>query len=1137
MKPFDLETFDKNKNYVLEASAGTGKTYSIVEMIKRIIADDPSIFEKLLVVTYTEKATGELKNRIRDEIPNVNTDTASIFTIHSFCKSVINEFGITSNLPLDLGLVNDIDLQKFTDRYFRSKKILHAASVFKKCAYSLNLDTLKELFLRGISKYYLNFKYEEDIEIVSLYKDGDHDYEAIYSNMEKIASCESFDDYLNLFPDAKAQYDILSRDNSEGAKKAIELIQSTYSSCFSGKVTYGDINKGSKSREAIDYFQNLYKYFGGSQSDRKQLPRAIFGDYFFKEYFVDWQKEKEFNKAQNFDDMIRSVRETIISNDDLVNKLRNKYKYGIIDEFQDTNQKQFDIFKRVFLCDDHHLIVVGDPKQSIYSFQGADVNVYNKAKEEISNVGEACSLTKNWRSSKEIVDFANDFFSPSNGFDFGITEFNNSTSCGKFHTEYDGQKDPVAIWIGADEGGGKINHKEFARIAVQQIVDCCSYKGDKTKLQIPVKVGNEIELHNVKFSDFAILARTRSEMPAIKNALKNAGIPYIPYKDTTLFKGIECAHWLAVLQAIDIPDFTGYNRRIFKKALFTEFFGLSLLEISDKKYEERDDIDEIKLFNKWKLLAKRELWEDLIDSVLNESKLFTIMNESNKAQSFYVFKQVGDYCIDYLSEDHNLGDLIERLTNLANGDEDDESGSIVGRGTDSECVKIMTIHASKGLEFPVVICPGGFKGVDPNKTFPCIYHDSNDNGLQKLMFNGDSKAAVNEIKEEYKRLFYVAYTRAKSIMILPNLSNFSKDLSFLNEAFDNYLSRCPNSYRYVHNSKESYESLREKVKDILDRNRVNRDTIELDDQKNIIKSMIDEEKKNSRKTYKHSYSSLSHTKEDEDEDNKEGEQGQDLSCFDTHVINEESIKYDSEAKPIDLGNKYPKGTGVGSALHRVFELMDYQKDDDIKKMSIIKKCLDEEMIHIEQEGLDKTLTMINRVLEASFPVIEGNTFKDAYFKLKDVPFIDKRAEVDFDFNLMLNDVEYEKLKNYFNGSIDLVFKRGDRYAIIDWKSDSINDKDLFSYYTFKHLKDHVDNCYSIQRVLYAYTLIRWLAVVLKKKEQEVFNDHFGGVYYVFIRGCNENTSNGIYAQTWSNWDTLKEAFNDIVDSKKIRRRS
>ena len=124
MEKFDVKNFDPNLNYVIEASAGTGKTYNVVEIVNKLVNDYNEDLNKILIVTYTDKAAGELKDRIRSKIKDVDVDNAPIYTIHSFCKNTIKEFGISANLPLNLNVIDEALLDSFADRYMRTGSML-----------------------------------------------------------------------------------------------------------------------------------------------------------------------------------------------------------------------------------------------------------------------------------------------------------------------------------------------------------------------------------------------------------------------------------------------------------------------------------------------------------------------------------------------------------------------------------------------------------------------------------------------------------------------------------------------------------------------------------------------------------------------------------------------------------------------------------------------------------------------------------------------------------------------------------------------------------------------------------------------------------------------------------------------------
>ena len=149
--------------------------------------------------------------------------------------------------------------------------------------------------------------------------------------------------------------------------------------------------------------------------------------------------------------------------------------------------------------------------------------------------------------------------------------------------------------------------------------------------------------------------------------------------------------------------------------------------------------------------------------------------------------------------------------------------------------------------------------------------------------------------------------------------------------------------------------------------------------------------------------------------------------------------------------------------------------------------------------------------------------------MKDIEGDCRKAEIEFNFSNLIND----SFSNYYNGFIDLIIKRGEYYSILDWKSDTINDKDLLSYNKLQNIKQRVDEHYAVQRVLYSYCLVKWLyGLGLESSLDEVFNKHFGGIYYVFIRGTRTDSFNGIYAQSWRSWTDLESAFKEMLANLK-----
>mgnify|MGYP003291760606 CR=1 FL=1 len=336
-------------------------------------------------------------------------------------------------------------------------------------------------------------------------------------------------------------------------------------------------------------------------------------------------------------------------------------------------------------------------------------------------------------------------------------------------------------------------------------------------------------------------------------------------------------------------------------------------------------------------------------------------------------------------------------------------------------------------------------------------------------------------------------------------------------------------YKIIKSNGKTYNELRKISASILKSSKEETESLEeKTNQDKKIKELIRDS--NSKKSYKHSYSSLSHgdheiiSSNELMEVNKEGIEEEGLSKFDKLAV-QVSANYDDNIPPINIPLNYPKGAKLGTALHEIFEGLDFTNYNEFLELKI-NRCFSKQGITNNDEFNKVTTNIVHNVLNAVLPVIKGANVINQSIKLCDITNDNKLDEVEFNFNVF-----NEKLSNYCNGFVDLIFKNNDTYAILDWKSDKLND-DFTSYCDAGILKKHVDECYSIQRVLYSYCLIKTLKLQYENLSyQEIFENHFGGVYYVFLRGCNENTGNGVYCQTWNNWEDLEKSFIEITNSR------
>ena len=489
-----------DKKYI-DASAGTGKTHWIVEeklnelyFVEKKQHKDSDPFSRILIVTFTDKATGELRDRIRKfckkkveensnskDYSDVDVDSMHIFTIHSFCQRVLHDYSIHANQPSELALVDGkTDASSFVEKWIR-------------------------------------------------------------------------DD----FPKSKC-FEFLKTNTNDFNK---------------------DLNKISEILvdSLVNYDDSMI--LEENQDEKEICPYVIYN--VFESVFKAWKQDKANRKVQTFTDMISSVRYSIKNDPQLLADLQEDYDGVIIDEFQDTNGIQWEIFNSIFNNDNHFLYVVGDPKQSIFSFQGSDLEVYFDATDNC--IGNNEELDTNWRSSAKMINACNDLFRDSffddkllNRRKFYDSKIPQKTAERPLMS-LSGKTDVDPFWFPDYE----MNSYDFAKFAADRIEYC------HDNLEIPDNKdddGNEMEswrVRKVTYKDFAVLARTHSEMIPIENELKKRGIPYSRYKDKNLFSGFECQHWISLLNAIDADDFTGSRRKLLNEVLFSVFFDVPLNDVAN----------------------------------------------------------------------------------------------------------------------------------------------------------------------------------------------------------------------------------------------------------------------------------------------------------------------------------------------------------------------------------------------------------------------------------------------------------------------------------------------------------------------------------------------------------------------------
>ena len=500
----------------------------------------------------------------------------------------------------------------------------------------------------------------------------------------------------------------------------------------------------------------------------------------YNKVFNAYQTAKLSQGKLDFADLQLKTRDLLRNNEEIRQKLVSQYKYYMVDEYQDTNELQYEL---VMLLTNElksaKLFIVGDPKQSIYRFRGADVSIFKKTQQKIEeNGGLDISLTENFRSLRDTVGFVNYFFNRLMG-DGKETEF---------EVEYEAltQARPV-------EGNGAVEillGKQDEDSANENTLIAQHIKNMKAKKETVWKRGrNGVEAeHPIEYGDIAILIRSRRHLPDIEHALLEAGIPYLTTGGVGFYQRQEIYDIWNYLHFLEAPK---KNQTSLAAILRGPAFGISdaeLYEISLQKAENFWDKAQsyqnrshnlnraITTLKRHSQFADRMPVNRLIITLVNETGMIGTLQTGKYGQQRWAnYQKLLELARNFDGDENKqtLPEFVEFLDTLITEEPQEGEAPVEA---DSGAVQIMTIHAAKGKQFPIVILPRldrkgqtdmepfideafgiGFSPLNPDKDYKKTEPE-----IVKHMKN---RANEKEIAEK-KRLFYVGTTRACDRLIL-----------------------------------------------------------------------------------------------------------------------------------------------------------------------------------------------------------------------------------------------------------------------------------------------------------------------------------------------------------------------------------
>jgi len=1157
-----FEQVEIKKHGVIEASAGTGKTYTIEQLFLRILCTQNIAIDKILVLTYTEKATSELKMRIRSGIETLLKksdgkqreqleqaldcfDLASIHTIHGFCNRVLSEYAFENRSLFEANFVDENSLVEGAYReVLRSELPLLGAPA----------QLLMEL-AQWDTRSFSGYRFDDTVfELARRVRKENGDQvepklEILDVSLQRIQS--AIENFSADFEGEKGRellqwYESLpfhSRSREANLRNAIEPLIEIFEEFVRDQDPYASlirlipIERWLGSRGGARLRPNKYnKGFTEDLETQKRLERLVDGleeilkpmrdlsggmaVFCVDKIYKAAEKIREEEAQHSFQDLIEGVRIAVRDPDsELVKRLREQYAFALIDEFQDTDPGQWEILRRVFLEKGSRskLYLVGDPKQAIYAFRGADLATYERAVGELKELdGQAklYSLEQNFRSAPQFLEPLNQLFSQECWF--GDTRYSVKVSAPEEGLQRHGlqcfpkaRKPLNLVCLEAQSQDQNLN--QLAGFIADEI----RFLNENPEYQL--LDGNSSRKGN--WGDFCVLIRSRTELTYLKQAFRD--IPHFVYKKPGVFCSLEALELSCLLRAIARP----LDQAGLRLSLMTSFLDWTLFDLDslrDSHIAERMH----SLFGRWREMALREDWGNLFFSLLRETRLGPSgARDPGWEERVSIFTQIMEtLLIEARRRSLDLASMVEFLNRLYHRDEVLGEEASYHRLVEEEGkVRIMTIHASKGLEFPVVFLLNLFK--DGPKSL--VHHPRAGNqGYQYYLSSPPEEARELFDAEHYagmKRLYYVAFTRAQHALYLPfftesqeetgrtkqrRISRFYQDIvhpalsSLQGNPHQGYLEiGMDRSTEWNHGS--------------LCRSARVREGWEADEpgfsltrlEPGFLYPLKGIDLFSRSGSGIESFSSLRKRVETGNQYRRV------LSFSEKWSEPEEGAEFIGATQESE---ELPGGWQVGSMLHEILENLDFQRMDSIPGIEsdyqmllkepslsffpdLVLRCcshfgISQHLIEEVTRLVWCTLTTPIDQVDSGFRILRLHPHK----MIREPEFFLSLSEELF---LLGSNIS---APGYLHGFIDLVFEHEDKVYLVDWKSNRINEG--YHHQALESLMEEED--YVLQYQIYSLALLRWLKWKLGDKFS--YENHFGGILYLFLRGMNPANGEGVY---------------------------
>ena len=1195
---------------LVEASAGTGKTYALTTLVARLIVESGWRINDLLIVTFTVAATGELRARVRGTIRDAldlargsgqanglaadliqrwrnqridpekivtrltsairDFDRANVMTIHGFCQRALTEFAFDARIPFgfvvsgDDGSVVAAAVRDFWRAHIAPEPIplLEVAQ-----ADGFKLDTLSEWVgkhhakpsvIRGVTDFVREYASANDARLKA--------FQAAREAWDEPEQQRRFLDALDTLTWNQNE----NTDRLEEVRHAFDandpdLLPLRHAGYFGRQALSTKLSK-----RRVQELPNipLYDHFEavGTSSDKMRelwLPdkrRRVLEDARKSLRHDTWKYRR-----LSFNALLTELDHALAGEAGamLAQRLRARYPVALIDEFQDTDRLQARIFETIYPSGGTALqaapakgglMIVGDPKQSIYRFRGADVFAYLGATAHRRDMRKL-SLQTNYRSSRALLLAVNALFNRGNPFlrpeqikfEQAQAPARRSESLRIRDQGMDPNPFQLRLFPGAAGGKswGKGTLKEVvADQAADEIAQLLSLARDGK-----ATIRGDGSTRVLVGGDIAVLVRTGEQGRTIAGKLRERGVQSVEMGIDSVFETLEATQLRHLLRAL-AADPAEYNfPSLLRGALATDLFGLAMSDLAALQ----DDDD---TWARWTAWARdwRNTWSERSVATLIRRLLFA--EDTNCAAHLLEYPDGARRLTNVLhltelmqeaETDARLSPqaLVEWLARASAHPESGDEGTQLRLESDEHLVKIVTIHRSKGLEFPVVFCPFAWDGRAKPKTAKTAEYHEPDSGTAVLDLNPSKDAVADEwieARADELRLLYVALTRAKNRCVvtwarvrygenspLAWLIHRPEPLaeSTLEEQLDANAAHVRNLNRERWNAEVSgfangaFDAIATTELDgAASVPRLVNENLELPGLETLAARNLD--RKLQRIRQRTSFSALASemgaavtSDEHEDVDEPDHDQAPPVGADEDQsesAVQEAPPRQEAE-DPLDAFT-FPRGFRAGNCLHDIFErsVVAGADRDEICRDSLARYRIDA-----------KWAPVARKIVENSFGAPLESPADGSVFRLGDV----RRPIAEMEFHLPLEGLDraslgrcfadhgYDhglpesrsRIDGFLHGFIDVVAQHGERWYVMDYKSNWLGEN--IQAYSRPAVRAAMRaNGYPVQYLFYLTALHRFLRLRLPDYD---YARHIGGVFYLFVRGMSPDLpGNGVY---------------------------